>query len=80
VMQGILEEYHRAISKHAPFNSCHEGYAVIKEELDELWDLVRKSRDRISRQGMTIEAMQVGAMAFRFLIELTNYKLKTKEK
>jgi len=37
----ITNEYHRAEGLFPKFHSNHEGYAVIKEELDELWDLVK---------------------------------------
>ena len=35
----VQEELARAQELHEPFNSAHEGYAVILEELDELWEL-----------------------------------------
>ena len=38
----IEVELHRASEKHSAFHSGHEGYAVILEELDELWDEVKK--------------------------------------
>ena len=60
----IAAEYNRAISKFSKFNNQHEGYAVIKEELDELWDDVKANKDAKK------EAIQVGAMALRFLIDL----------
>ena len=34
----VKEELKSANGKFPLFNSSHEGYAVIKEELDELWD------------------------------------------
>jgi hypothetical protein len=44
----IQGEYERAAARFAPFNTPHEGYAVILEELDELWDEV-KSKDGLGR-------------------------------
>ena len=42
----VLTEIGAARSKFPPFHGAHEGYAVILEELDELWDEVKKhSRD-----------------------------------
>lgn len=38
----IKETYIKARTKHAPMRGPHEGYAVILEELDELWDEVKK--------------------------------------
>lgn len=66
----IIYEYNRAISLNGPFNSAHEGYAVILEELDELWDEVKKKAIERSNDKMTKEAVQVGAMALRFLVDV----------
>lgn len=47
-------------------SGAHEGYAVLKEEVDELWDEVKgKHPDR--RERMRAEAIQVAAMAIRFV-------------
>lgn len=40
----VAQELDSARIKHAPMVSPHEGYAVILEELDELWDEVKKWR------------------------------------
>ena len=66
--QTIQPELERVISKFPDFNSSHEGYAVILEELDELWSAI-KSKD-IGPYEMTTEAVQVAAMAMRFLVNL----------
>lgn len=39
---NIAESYIKARAKHAPMRGAHEGYAVILEELDELWDEVKR--------------------------------------
>ena len=52
------------------FNSHHEGYAVIKEELDELWEEIRKRDGLRMKPLLKKEAVQVGAMALRFLVDL----------
>ncbi len=62
----VREEVIRAIKKFPEFNSSHEGYAVIAEELDELWDEVKRDRPDLARE----EAVQVAAMAVRFLTDI----------
>lgn len=69
-VQGELEE---AISQFSSFASQHEGYAVIKEELDELWDAI-KSKEASTQDTMN-EAIQVAAMAIRFLMDLDPERL-----
>lgn len=70
ITKEFVQEYHKARKKFAPFNSTHEGYAVIKEELDELWDEIKKKGPYRSREKMRKEAVQVGAMALAFILDL----------
>lgn len=63
---AIREEVLSAMDRFAPFNSPHEGYAVILEEVDELWQEVKHG----SRTSAHPEAVQVAAMAVRFLVDL----------
>lgn len=46
----------------------HEGWAVIKEEMDELWEEVRSGQGTTHR-GVT-EAVQIAAAAIRYLTDL----------
>jgi NTP pyrophosphatase (non-canonical NTP hydrolase) len=62
----IIEEYDRATKKFSSFNSTHEGYAVILEELDELWDEIKANSDK---SKMRKEAVQVAAMGLRFITD-----------
>ena len=55
----------KAEAKHAPMRGAHEGYAVILEELDELWTEVK--RQKIDPTAMRKEALHVAAMALRFI-------------
>lgn len=65
-LQAIGHEFHEATQKFRPFASGHEGWAVISEELDELWEAVKADDMTQARE----EAVQVGAMALRFLVDL----------
>lgn len=69
-VQLLVEEYGRATKKFKPFNSAHEGYAVMLEEMDELKTEVWKRPAKRDPAQMRNEAAQVGAMALRFLIDL----------
>jgi len=60
-----------ALTKFPPFNSSHEGYAVILEELDELWDEIKNNKAEGSHERQIKEAKQVAAMAIRFMIDIT---------
>lgn len=67
----ILEAYLHAIKKHSSgFNSSHEGYAVLLEELDEAWDEIKRNDMEKTRKEMA----QVGACALRFLIDVEAMK------
>ncbi len=62
----INKEYNRAQTKFPPYNSPHEGYAVIQEELDEMWNDVKGN----CHQAAIEEATQVAATAIRYLVDL----------
>lgn len=53
-----------------PFNSAHEGIAVLMEEVDELKAHVWTNQSKRNITAMRIEALQVSAMALRFAIEV----------
>ncbi len=73
-IKAITEELERAENKFDPFNSAHEGWAVLMEEVDELWEAVRMKDSPERTQQMFEEAIQVGAMAMRFLLFLQDNK------
>lgn len=64
----INRELKSAKNKFSDFNSYHEGYAVILEELDELWNEIKKKNP--DKKNLKSECKQVAAMAFRFYIDL----------
>jgi hypothetical protein len=102
ITKEVVEELKQAEAKFGPFNSSHEGYAVILEEMDELWEVVKLNPKKIvvssdeveeiaplqfplgndeekleeavatvqkhkRNQAMKAEAIQVAAMAIRFI-------------
>ncbi|RYD63100.1 MAG: hypothetical protein EOP83_13005 [Verrucomicrobiaceae bacterium] len=61
----VLAEVTKATNLYGPFNSTHEGYGVLAEEVDELWDDIKANRT----QHAAVEAVQVAAMAVRFVVD-----------
>jgi len=69
-LHDIGQEVMRARAKFKPFNSAHEGYAVLLEEVDELWEEVKRHQSARNPERMRTEAVQVAAMAVRFLTDV----------
>lgn len=68
LVANVVAELGRASQHFPPMVSAHEGFAILKEEVDELWDTVRmKQSDPDRPHAMRVEALQVAAMALRFL-------------
>jgi len=63
----ILQEYQNAKRKHHCLKSRHEGYAVILEELDETWEVIKKGA---GESTVLSEIQAVGAMVLRFMVDL----------
>jgi len=54
-----------AASIHRPLNSVHEAYAVILEELDEAWEIVKRKHHRRDYYQLRRELIQTAAMCLR---------------
>ena len=57
-----------AKSNYPPFHNLHEAYAVILEEMDELWAEIKKKNP--NKNLVRAEAIQVAAMAIRLADDL----------
>jgi NTP pyrophosphatase (non-canonical NTP hydrolase) len=64
-----IKELEQARANWPKFNSAHEGFAVLREEVDELWEHVKTNQKRRDLAAMKKEAIQVAAMALRFAEE-----------
>ena len=64
----IVIELDKATETFGAFASAHEGYAILIEETDELWEAIKSKHATVQEQRN--EAVQVAAMALRFLIDL----------
>ena len=70
VISRIKKEYLRAITKFGAFHNAHEGYAVLLEEVDELWDAIKLKQCKAFRLAdIKKEAIQVSAMAIRLILD-----------
>lgn len=77
--QEAAQELERAQAKFGPMVNPHEGWAVLREEVDELWDVVKrqsKHRPRQDMEAMREEAIQVAAMALRFIHDVVDPALE----
>lgn len=74
IAEEFYNEFRQASEKFPAFASEHEGYAILLEEFDELWEAVKlngkKNPDRLKR--CRAEAIQIGAMALRFIYDMDN--------
>jgi predicted oxidoreductase (fatty acid repression mutant protein) len=67
IYDEIDKELGRAM-KHGPhFTNLHEAYAVILEEFDEVWDIVKQKQSKRDPIELKKELVQVGAMVVKAL-------------
>lgn len=67
----VCPELRSAIKKYPKFNSPHEGYSILLEEVDELWEEVKIKQGKRDPEKLEKEAIQVAAMAIRFILDCT---------
>lgn len=67
---AVRKELEAAMKNWPVFNSAHEGFAVLLEEVDELKRHVWTRQNRRDLYEMKKEAIQVAAMALRFAVEV----------
>lgn len=80
VLELIWDEFLRSSEKHIlKFRSTHEGYAVLKEEIEELIEEVKEMQDKLENglwesikkddfERARKEVIQIGAMAVKFYL------------
>lgn len=70
-LTDISDEVLRAKEKYPnDFASHNEAYAVILEEIDELWDEIKKKQSNYDLAAQRKEATQAAAMLVRLMVEL----------
>ena len=60
----INEEAYHGYVKHGIFNSYHEIYAILKEELDEFWQSVKENDPD---PGELVQIAAVSSKAFEWI-------------
>ncbi|MDR3586289.1 MAG: hypothetical protein P4L59_13365 [Desulfosporosinus sp.] len=72
VAELLIKELRRANRIYGTsFASSHEGYAVMLEELDELFEEIRQKHP--DKERLREEAIQVGAMAMKFIMSIDHW-------
>ncbi len=70
-MRLIEDECDRVINMigRPPLNSYHEGYALLAEEVDELWQEIKNKDHLRSQTAVLNEAVQVATVAIRIITD-----------
>lgn len=66
----VYQEFTDACRAFGPFASPHEGYAIMLEEMDELWEEVKGNKVAGAHERQIEEAKQVAAMAIRYIVDI----------
>lgn len=77
-ISDIVDEFTHACSKFGSMSSAHEGYAVLLEEVDELWDHVKMKQFERDMKAMRKEAVQIAAMALKFIVQVCQHDVYQK--
>ena len=65
ILDEIAEEADRAVKEHGQYNSLHEAFGVLLEEVDEFWDEVKLKRKKRSRDRIRKELVQIAAVCLK---------------
>lgn len=65
ILDEIAEEADRAVKKHGQYNSLHEAYGVLVEEVAEFFEEVRKKRSKRNRDNIRQELVQIAAVCLK---------------
>lgn len=70
-IEDVAAEVQSASIEWPPFTTLHEAWAIVLEEVGELWDEVQRcQKDRDRLPYVRKEAVQVAAMAIRLIHDL----------
>lgn len=71
IINAIENEFMDATREFGAFHNAHEGYAVLLEEVNELWDNIKLNQKKNPNRLKLVkqEAIQVAAMAIRLIYD-----------
>ncbi len=82
-IQTMIErEVMNSTEKYGNYNSTHEMYAVLLEEVQEVWEIVKKNTENCygtagyKAAALVPELIQIAAIATKAINELQNNKIK----
>jgi hypothetical protein len=61
----VAAELARARDRYQKFNSLHEAFATLLEEVDKIWEEIKRRPELRVKTRLLQEAVQVGAMIQR---------------
>lgn len=65
IVELVFEQVRAAFEKHGRKQwGRHEFYAILKEEVDELWDSIKADEPQ---ESVCREALQIASVIFRYL-------------
>lgn len=70
-LSDVVDELNWALRHYPPMASYHEGWAILREEDEELWDEIKLKPSERNVEDIRAEAKQIAAMAIRFMMDLT---------
>ena len=72
ILTDIAAEVERSKIHCEQFRSLHEAYAVILEELQEVWEITMQKRQNRKEDELRKELIQVAAMAVKAIESMPN--------
>lgn len=71
IQREVREHLDECLEEWPPHVDAHHSFAILKEEVDELWEAVRmKQTDPERHDQLRKEAIQVAAASMRFILDI----------
>ncbi len=69
-LELLQKETEKSKAKNKPISSIHEGYGLLLEEVDELFDEVKKKKEKRDRDNVILELTQIASLCQRIYDDL----------